>query len=278
MYPAQLSRPASSPMPITPDAGSNGAGGASPTRCSHSCQWPPVSGLWSWPHRMHQALWTLSSCSRLSAGARGNTYGCRRLVCYPMPAIRLPFLPGLPEDQATMPVGMQSAPGATVGRARTPVAAGADMPDQSHHPRPAGPQHTVTTNPARAGPVVLTHYPSRLRRLPHRHSRYAVRSSISPRCPAWKPPSGSSPFRSPSAVVHHLAQCQNSFHNPSSATGFRPPAGHPRAWPRCQQGSPGGHAALRVVGQPWAYAVALVTKYTSTGLPTACSACLATEP
>jgi hypothetical protein len=126
---------------------------------------------------MHQTPWTLSSCSRLSAGTPGNAYdGSRRLVCSPMPASRLPFLPGLPEDQAAMPVGMQAAPGATVDRARTPVAAWADMPDQSHHPRPAGPSHAVTTTPARAVMVALAHYLSCLRRLPHRHSRYAVRS------------------------------------------------------------------------------------------------------
>ena len=59
-------------------------------------------------------------------------------------------------------------------------------------------------------------------------------SSRNSRCPAWKRPSGSPPFRSPSAVAHHLVQCQNSLHNPSSATGFRPTAGHPRAWPLCQ--------------------------------------------
>jgi hypothetical protein len=126
---------------------------------------------------MHQTPWTRPSCLRLSAGTRGNAYdGSRRLVCSPMPASRLPFLPGLPEDQATMPVGMQAAPGAAVDRTRTPVAAGADIPPQRHHPRPAGPPRAATTNPARALTVVLTHYLSRLRRLPHRHSRYAVRS------------------------------------------------------------------------------------------------------
>ena len=93
-----------------------------------------------------------------------------------MPASRLPLLPDLPEDQVPLPVGMQPTPGATVGRARTTVAAGADMSTQSHHPRPAGPSHAVTTTPARAVMVALAHYLSCLRRLPHRHSRYAVRS------------------------------------------------------------------------------------------------------
>ena len=187
---------------------------------------------------MHQTPWTRSSCSRLSAGAWGNTYdGSRRLVCSPMPASRLPVLPGLPEDQATMPVGTQAAPGATVDRARTPVAAGADIPAQRHHPRPAGLPRATTTNPARALTVVLT--PLSLTPPASSPQTPAIcrQESISSLCPAWKRPSGSSPSRSPSAVAHHLAQCQNSFHNLSSATGFHPPSEHLRAYPRCQGSS-----------------------------------------
>ena len=153
-------------MAITSDAGSNGAGVVA------TYIQVVVLAAQDAPDPL-DPVFLFEAVSRYA----GNAYdGSRRLVCSPMPASRLPFLPGLPEDQATMPVGMQAAPGATVDRTRTPVAAGADIPAQRHHPRPAGPPRAATTNPARALTVVLTHYLSRILRLPHRHSRYAVRS------------------------------------------------------------------------------------------------------